>query len=138
MYNFDNPFVRRTALLTSVAVALALAVPRTAKAIPSYSRQTGLSCATCHTVFPHLTPFGRDFKLHGYVSNNTQLLSDHASTSDTASQGRTILEFPATPMGFCQDLFKVELPAGKRQRDRSPWSCDRRTGFHLQSRRLWR
>ena len=98
MYNFDNPFVRRTALLASIAVALALAVPRTAKAIPSYSRQTGLSCATCHTVFPHLTPFGRDFKLHGYVSNNTQLISDHASTSDTASQGRTILEFPATPM----------------------------------------
>ena len=98
MYNFDNPFVRRTALLASIAVALALAVPRTAKAIPSYSRQTGLSCATCHTVFPHLTPFGRDFKLHGYVGNNTQLISDHESTSDTVSQGRTILEFPATPM----------------------------------------
>ena len=38
-----------------------------ARAVPSYSRQTGLSCATCHYAPPELTPFGRKFKLEGYT-----------------------------------------------------------------------
>lgn len=38
-----------------------------AYAIPSFARQTGASCAACHTVFPSLTPFGRQFKLRGYT-----------------------------------------------------------------------
>jgi hypothetical protein len=36
-------------------------------AVPSFARQTGLSCTTCHTVWPQLTPFGRAFKLDGYT-----------------------------------------------------------------------
>lgn len=36
-------------------------------AVPSFARQTGLSCATCHTVWPQLSPFGRAFKLDGYT-----------------------------------------------------------------------
>jgi hypothetical protein len=39
----------------------------TVQAIPSYARQTGLSCSACHTVFPELTSFGRQFKLNGYT-----------------------------------------------------------------------
>lgn len=39
-------------------------------AVPSYARQTGMACAACHTVFPELTPFGREFKLNGYVLDN--------------------------------------------------------------------
>ena len=38
-----------------------------ASAVPSFSRQTGMACAACHTVFPELTPFGRQFKLRGYT-----------------------------------------------------------------------
>jgi hypothetical protein len=38
-----------------------------ALAVPSFERQTGRSCTACHTVFPELTPFGRSFKLGGYV-----------------------------------------------------------------------
>jgi hypothetical protein len=30
----------------------------------------GMTCAACHTVFPELTPFGREFKLNGYVLDN--------------------------------------------------------------------
>jgi len=36
-------------------------------AVPSFERQTGLSCTVCHTVFPQLTPFGRSFKQDGYT-----------------------------------------------------------------------
>ena len=38
-----------------------------ALAVPSFKRQTGMSCTTCHTVFPELTPFGRAFKISGFT-----------------------------------------------------------------------
>jgi hypothetical protein len=41
-----------------------------AQAVPSFARQTGMACAACHTVYPELTPFGREFKLNGYVIDN--------------------------------------------------------------------
>ena len=39
-----------------------------AQALPSFARQTGQPCGTCHTDFPFLTPFGRRFKLLGYTT----------------------------------------------------------------------
>ena len=45
-----------------------------ASAVPSFARQTGLSCYACHTVFPELTPAGRDFKLEGYVMSRSSKL----------------------------------------------------------------
>ena len=41
--------------------------PPTAKAVPSYARQTGLACSGCHYTPPELNPAGRRFKLLGYV-----------------------------------------------------------------------
>jgi hypothetical protein len=35
-------------------------------AVPSFARQTGLSCNVCHRNPPELTAFGRNFKLKGY------------------------------------------------------------------------
>jgi len=34
-----------------------------------------MACAACHTVFPELTPFGREFKLHGYVLDNIKQIT---------------------------------------------------------------
>lgn len=55
-----------------VAVLLFLACgcvgfERQALALPSFARQTGMSCEACHTVFPELTHFGRMFKANGYT-----------------------------------------------------------------------
>src|ERR1700719_3324612 len=46
--------------------------PRQALAVPAFAVQTGQPCASCHigAFGPHLTPQGRDFKLHGYVGND--------------------------------------------------------------------
>ena len=33
------------------------------EALPSYARQTGQPCGTCHTDFAGLTPYGRLFKI---------------------------------------------------------------------------
>jgi hypothetical protein len=40
---------------------------RHAQAVPSYSRQTGLACSSCHYAPPELNAFGRKFKLEGYT-----------------------------------------------------------------------
>jgi hypothetical protein len=42
-------------------------LPRHAASLPLYARQTGQPCATCHTAFLELTPFGRRFKLGAYT-----------------------------------------------------------------------
>jgi hypothetical protein len=59
---------------TLVAAAATLAVvlvvgaaPRRAVSLPLYARQTGQTCAQCHTGFFELTPAGRRFKLGGYT-----------------------------------------------------------------------
>src|SRR5215470_15549344 len=54
-----------TATLT--AINFIVMYPRRAVSLPLYARQTGQPCATCHTAFWELTPFGRRFKLGGYT-----------------------------------------------------------------------
>src|SRR5215470_1430856 len=49
-----------------IAIAIGL-YPKHAISLPLYARQTGQPCATCHTAFLELTPFGRRFKLGGYT-----------------------------------------------------------------------
>jgi hypothetical protein len=59
------------AILTSLAILLYCSgFSAEAWAVPSFARQTGVACEGCHTVFPELTPFGRSFKLNGYVMDN--------------------------------------------------------------------
>lgn len=70
-----------TALMTILGRAMAAAAmvllgggalivgSRQAEALPSFARQTGQPCAMCHTDFPHLTPYGRRFKLYGYTQS---------------------------------------------------------------------
>ena len=53
-------------VLAVLAVLAFVRVP-TARAVPSYSRQTGFSCSSCHMTPPELTPLGRTFKLNGYT-----------------------------------------------------------------------
>ena len=56
------------ASLGAVVIGAAVLIkPPPASAVPSFARQTGQPCATCHTAFPELTPFGRRFKLGGYT-----------------------------------------------------------------------
>jgi hypothetical protein len=57
-------------LLQWLGVGLCASFANPSWAVPSFARQTGMACAACHTVFPELTPFGREFKLNGYVLDN--------------------------------------------------------------------
>jgi hypothetical protein len=72
---FNKIGVAKSIPLALGAVALAIAAiaqPPTASALPSFARQTGQPCATCHTAFPELTPYGREFKLRGYTAGGTR------------------------------------------------------------------
>lgn len=65
---------KRTAFLKQIWVVLAgafflLSLSGQAQAVPSFSRQTGMACAACHTQAfgPNLNTYGRSFKLNGYT-----------------------------------------------------------------------
>ncbi len=47
-------------------------LPKSAQAVPSFARQTGMSCTACHTEYPILTEFGREFKVNGYTLSTGQ------------------------------------------------------------------
>jgi len=99
-----------------VAVLMMLAVSP-AEAVPSMERQMGVECATCHTVFPELTPFGRQFKLRGFSmsapkSDDAPILSkipvsaslqlSRTATKNTSTQGATNDNFPRDRETFVQ------------------------------------
>jgi hypothetical protein len=62
-------FPRRSAGALAMAGALG-ALPGLAHALPTFAAQTGMPCASCHIggFGPQLTPFGREFKIHGYTT----------------------------------------------------------------------
>jgi hypothetical protein len=53
-----------------------------AYAVPSFARQTGLSCNVCHSNPPELTAFGRNFKLKGYVLTDMTASDKVGNTKD--------------------------------------------------------
>jgi hypothetical protein len=53
------------AVLLFAFLTIEFAAP--AQALPSYARQTGQPCGSCHTDFAGLTPYGRRFKIGGYT-----------------------------------------------------------------------
>ena len=50
-----------------ILIVMLIIFSKESLAIPSFARQTNLSCNSCHTMFPELNAFGRLFKLNGYT-----------------------------------------------------------------------
>ena len=55
-------------------LAALLCLAPAARALPSFARQMDVQCTACHTEFPVLNQFGRQFKLSGYTSSADQTL----------------------------------------------------------------
>jgi len=85
----------RGALALASLTAASFVETPTASAVPSYARQTGQPCSTCHTAFPELTPFGRQFKLMGYTSGGTRC-NDGSAKSDETQMPLAVMAWPAT------------------------------------------
>ena len=82
-----------TAIFGFVFSAVTFGTIPPANALPSYARQTGQPCGTCHTDYPGLTPYGRLFKLGGYTAGggkyrSTLFPSQNDSTKALAGYGR--------------------------------------------------
>lgn len=67
-------------------ILLLAGLATTAYAVPSFARQTGMTCQACHTVFPELTPFGRLFKLNGYQIDNLRQVQGITPSKDLTLQ----------------------------------------------------
>lgn len=69
---------------------------RSAMALPSYARQTGLACNACHYTPPELNPAGRLFKLLAYTQR-TDNSTVPAPTADKRRPGLQLLQ--VLPLG---------------------------------------
>ena len=73
-------------ILCAVAIAtLTIGLSQPAQALPSFARQTGQPCGTCHTDFPGLTPYGRLFKLNGYTTGGGKFRTTLFPSQDDAT-----------------------------------------------------
>ena len=89
-----------------------LSVPY-ARAVPSFARQTGLSCNVCHSNAPELTAFGRDFKLRGYVLSPSLTSSEQVGNTAGLDLSKNI------PLSFMillsQTVFQNVVPGTQNE-----------------------
>jgi hypothetical protein len=112
---------RRLGRACLVAGMFALAAPA-ARAVPSFAVQTGLPCQNCHVggLGPQLTPFGREFKLHGYTARtnyNLPLAAFVQSSYTSTSKGQPPPPAPGfgTNDNFALDQVSLFLAGGLGQ-----------------------
>jgi hypothetical protein len=96
------------AVLVSSLATSVVAPP--AQALPSFARQTGQPCGTCHTDFPALTPFGRRFKLLGYTIGGSKFRTTPFPTTDDYRSAADKLRNFAKATDFGKDEDKPWVP----------------------------
>ena len=82
-------FTKQGLLITTALVSSLFF--QNASAVPSFARQTGLACTSCHTVFPELNSFGRTFKMNGYTLTGIKQVS---AENTSAASGLQVNEIP--------------------------------------------
>jgi len=109
---FFVPLLAVAALLVAAFLVIEFAAP--ARALPSFARQTGQPCGTCHTDYAGLTPYGRRFKINGYTTGGgqyrTTLFPFDDSTRDYQRPWVPPISFMATP-GFTHTATGMPPPA---------------------------
>jgi len=71
---------KKNALLF-LMLMMSFSVVNEARAVPSFARQTNMPCSSCHTVYPELNAFGRQFKLNGYTLTGIQQIDARTSSN---------------------------------------------------------
>ena len=67
---FYSAFTRSTVAGIALVVLSTVLTPINAEAIPAFARKHKLACNDCHTVFPQLNRFGRDFRDNGFRTSD--------------------------------------------------------------------
>src|SRR5437763_7885154 len=133
----ENGYARllMTILVSAATIAVVLVIgllPRCAVSLPLYARQTGQPCATCHTAFLKLTPFGRRSKLGGYTLDGGDwkgppfavMLQPTFTNTQTAQPGGAAPGFGVnTILSFSRPAYlpavRTHREAGQRRRPHS-------------------
>jgi hypothetical protein len=101
-YGFCS-FIAAVAAAAALAFVLTIGFAPQAQALPSFARQTGQPCGTCHTDFPALTPFGRRFKLLGYTTGGGLYRTTPFSNSAVSDAANAELRSYAKSLGGTSD-----------------------------------
>ncbi|RMG45223.1 MAG: hypothetical protein D6719_00525 [Candidatus Dadabacteria bacterium] len=62
-----NNKLAKFTLLAAIFCLATVIIPASSYAVPNFARKTGLACSSCHSSFPRLNAFGREFFRNGYV-----------------------------------------------------------------------
>jgi len=109
---FYLPLVMVAALIILAGLVVEFAAP--ARALPSYARQTGQPCGTCHTDFAGLTPYGRRFKINGYTNGGGQYRTNPFPFDDSTKDSQKTWVPPISMMsivGFTHTEPETAPPA---------------------------
>jgi hypothetical protein len=74
----------RTYPLLLLLTSFTLFTPRHALSIPTYARQYNLSCSSCHSPVPKLTPFGQEFEANGFQLGGAGVGTETVQTEDSS------------------------------------------------------
>jgi hypothetical protein len=74
-----------------VIIIILILIPNELLAIPSFARQTNMSCNSCHTIFPELNAFGRLFKLNGYTLTGIKTIQ---ATNENGDETLRLINIP--------------------------------------------
>ena len=99
----------RNTLVAALILCALLSVDR-ANAVPSFARQTGLSCNVCHRNPPELTPFGRHFKLMGYGLGSLPVGDKVGNTKDLLLSKYALL---SAMMLLSDTAYQVKQPSSQ-------------------------
>jgi hypothetical protein len=76
---------------------LVMLMPYTSQAVPSYARQVKKPCTGCHTIWPNLNQYGRQFKVKAYtdVSQEWEMINkDNMNLTTTMPLSARVLYYP--------------------------------------------
>lgn len=99
-------------------VFVAVLFPTSSEAIPAFARKTSMACSTCHTAWPALNAFGRQYKEHGYrlghLEAPTKTISKDLKWDENLPMSVILVARPYDKKGSATDaknraLHEVEL-----------------------------
>lgn len=91
-------------IVSIVGILAIFIITQTAHAIPPFAKKHNLSCTDCHTAFPKLNSFGREYKLRGYRLEGEDSEADQKIAEDLVLEK----SFPLTALvrGYAYDKEK--------------------------------
>ena len=108
MTTMPKPLSRR--LAGCLLAASVLLSPITARALPRFARQMDMQCTACHTDFPVLGQYGRQFKLLGYTLAAEQPAQDSGSAAPVAPTDAAQTWLPPVAVMLQPSFTHTEAP----------------------------